>query len=98
MSSARPSPAPSEIGLELAESAGDLGHVRGLFLGYGASLDFDLCFQGFDGEIAALPGAYAPPRGRLSPARADGKLAGGVGLRPLDRDISETKRLYVRPE
>ncbi len=39
-----------------------------------------------------------PPRGRLLLASADGKLAGGVGLRPLDRDISEMKRLYVRPE
>ncbi len=98
MSSAKPLPAPSDIHLELAESAGDLGHVRHIFLEYGASLDFDLCFQGFDAEIATLPGAYGPPRGRLFLARADGKLAGGVGLRPLQADISEMKRLYVRPE
>ncbi|MCH7635507.1 MAG: GNAT family N-acetyltransferase, partial [Proteobacteria bacterium] len=44
-------PAPSEIRLGLAESTGDLGHVRDLFLEYGASLDFDLCFQGFDEEL-----------------------------------------------
>ena len=91
-------PAPSEIRLWLAEGAGDLGHVRELFLEYGASLDFDLCFQGFDGELAVLPGAYGPPRGRLFLASADGKLAGGVGLRPLGADTSEMKRLYVRPE
>ncbi len=82
----------------LAESTADLGHVRDIFLTYGASLDFDLCFQGFDEELAALPGAYGPPRGRLFLAWAAGELAGGVGLRPLDRDISEMKRLYVRPE
>ncbi len=91
-------PAPSEIGLGVAEGAVDLGHVRDLFLEYGASLDFDLCFQGFDEELAALPGAYGPPRGRLFLASADGKLAGGVGLRPLQADISEMKRLYVRRE
>ncbi len=39
-----------------------------------------------------------PPSGRLFLARADGKLAGGVGLRPLRADISEMKRLYVRAE
>ena len=91
-------PTPSEIRLELAEGAGDLGHVRELFLEYGASLDFDLCFQGFDEELAALPGAYGPPGGRLFLASVDGKLAGGVGLRPLQAGISEMKRLYVRPE
>jgi ribosomal protein S18 acetylase RimI-like enzyme len=91
-------PTPSELRLDLAESAGDLGHVRDLFVEYGASLDFDLGFQGFDEELAALPGAYGPPGGRLFLARADGKLAGGVGLRPLGVGISEMKRLYVRPE
>ncbi len=90
-------PAPSEIRLWLAESAADLGHVRDLFLEYGASLDFDLCFQGFDGETATLPGAYGPPGGRLFLVSVDGRLAGGVGLRPLQADISEMKRLYVRP-
>jgi len=91
-------PAPSEIRLGVAEGTGDLGHVRELFLEYAASLDFDLCFQGFDGELAALPGAYGPPGGRLFLVSVDGRLAGGVGLRPLEADIAEMKRLYVRPE
>ncbi len=96
--SARPLPTPSDIRLRIAEGAGDLGRVRELFLEYAATLDFDLSFQGFDRELAALPGAYGPPGGRLFLASVDGRLAGGVGLRPLDRDISEMKRLYVRPE
>ncbi len=91
-------PATSEIGLRVAEGTADLGHVRALFLEYAASLDFDLRFQGFDRELAALPGAYGPPAGRLFLASADGRLAGGVGLRPLGAEISEMKRLYVRAE
>lgn len=60
-----------------------------------------LAIQGFDAEIAALPGAYAPPRGRLLVARVDEPgatvSAGCVALLPLDDDRCEMKRMYVRP-
>ncbi len=75
-----------------------LGEVRELFVEYAATLGFSLCFQGFDQELAGLPGAYAPPSGRIVLAKSDGKGAGVVGLRDLGGEISEMKRLYVRPE
>jgi ribosomal protein S18 acetylase RimI-like enzyme len=65
---------------------------------YAASLPFDLGFQGFDEELATLPGAYAPPRGRLLVARSGGRSVGCVALRPLDHETAELKRLWVRPE
>lgn len=61
---------------------------------YAAWLEVDLCFQDFERELAQLPGDYAPPRGRLLIAEG----AGSVALRPLDEEICEMKRLYVRPE
>lgn len=70
-------PAPSDIRLELAEGAGDLGHVRDIFLEYGASLDFDLRFQGSDAEIAAQ-GAFVPGEGRWQ-TRRGGRLAAAAG-------------------
>jgi len=73
--------------------ASELDQVRALLRAYAGSLPFALDFQGFDRELAELPGAYAAPRGALLLVRGEGC----VGLRPLDGGACEMKRLYVRP-
>lgn len=81
-----------------AHSPQQIAAIRELFLEYAQSLGFSLCFQGFDKELAELPGDYAPPRGRLILARRQGDAAGCAALHPSSGDICEMKRLYVRPE
>ena len=82
--------------LEIKEAYGNIDAVRELLEEYVSSLGIDLAFQHYPQEIASLPGKYSKPDGRLYLAYCDGSVAGCVGLRRLDRERCEMKRLYVR--
>jgi ribosomal protein S18 acetylase RimI-like enzyme len=78
-----------------------LRDVRTLLKEYWDAFAFDPCFQGFDREIAGLPGDYAPPSGRLALAVNENptqgpRVAGCIALRRLSKQRCEMKRLYVR--
>jgi putative acetyltransferase len=98
------------IAIRPATTPADIAVARALFLEYAKWLDVDLCFQGFDQELATLPGAYAPPHGRLLLAVGPDGPGGCIALRPLEPNpgqgvgvqaeipgTGEVKRLYVRP-
>jgi putative acetyltransferase len=81
-----------------ASSDSDVATVRELFRAYAESLPFSLDFQGFQAELAELPGRFSPPAGCLLIARRASMPLGIVGLKPLALGIAEIKRLYVVPE
>lgn len=81
-----------------AVSHQDIERARDLFREYAEWLKVDLCFQGFEGELATLPGDYAPPDGRLLIAYHHEKPVACIALRRLDASTGEIKRLYVRAE
>ena len=105
-----PSDAPAT--LRVAARPEDIELARGLFVEYAHWLKVDLCFQGFERELATLPGAYAPPFGRLLLAGLAGQAFGCIALRPVEASggsgeagpkgsapgaVGEVKRLYVQP-
>ncbi len=79
-----------------------LEHARTLFrryaIDFAGSIAESLCFQGFEAELAGLPGRYGPPGGCLLLAMEGVLPAGCVALRGLDQGTCEMKRLYVMPE
>jgi len=79
-----------------AETAEQIEEARWLFREYEAWLGLALCFQNFDEEVAALPGRYARPEGRLLLAFSGENLAGCIALRKLEARTAEMKRLFVR--
>jgi putative acetyltransferase len=86
-----------DMHIQNADSPEFVDVVRILFREYEASIKVDLCFQGFEKELAGLPGEYARPRGRLLLAFEAGEIAGCGALRGLQHNVCEMKRLYVRP-
>jgi ribosomal protein S18 acetylase RimI-like enzyme len=80
----------------------DRERIVALLQEYEAAIGISLCFQDFAAELAALPGAYAEPRGQMIFARdpSGDALMGCVALRPVTGrfDTCEMKRLYVRAD
>ena len=86
------------MGIRAARFPDDLSRVQSLFREYADSLGIDLSFQGFEQELASLPGKYSPPDGDSWLAEHDGATVGCVAMRPLAGRTCEMKRLFVRPQ
>jgi len=93
----------------VAETPADLDSVRALHrrfvdwhmvrhAAFRDKLDAYFTPAAFEAELAALPGAFAPPSGRLLLARLGGQDAGCVGLRDRGGGVAEMKRMFVVPE
>lgn len=84
--------------IEIVDATTDSEYLSGKVLieQYAQALGVDLCFQGFNEELANLRALYGPPRGCLLLARASEEFIGVVALRAHTDTTSELKRLYVK--
>lgn len=92
------------MGLEMIPAYDHPEEVRQLFAEYTDMLmEGDPSFreylklQNYEEEIRHLEKKYGRPKGRLYLAYQEGQLAGCIGLRKIDEENCEMKRLYVRP-
>jgi ribosomal protein S18 acetylase RimI-like enzyme len=53
--------------------------------------------QNYDSELENLEDKYGLPDGRLYIVKVENEVAGCIGLRKIDNENCEMKRLYVRP-
>lgn len=93
------------MGVELVFGYDRADEVRELFSEYmdmlienDPSFEEYLDIQNYDEEIRNLEGKYGLPNGRLYLVYCDSELAGCIGLRMIDEQNCELKRLYVKPK
>ncbi len=93
------------MSIELVKAYTHKGEIKELFEEYtqmliqgDSNFKNNLGIQNYDHEIENLEEKYGLPYGRLYLAFYDGILAGCIGLRKIDNDNCELKRLYVKPQ
>ncbi len=67
-----------------------------LFKEYAAWLNIDLCFQHFDEELQQLQSMYTLPYGGIILCKEDEAYIGCVGIRRLDVERAEMKRMWIK--
>lgn len=75
-------------------SQSDLENAKTLFYAYADWLGVDLCFQGFEKEMATFPAFYRA----IYIAEYAGEIVGTIALKHHSDARCEMKRLYVKPE
>jgi putative acetyltransferase len=86
-----------EFSFIIAKTTEHFADGRKLFEEYAATLNFNLCFQGFTEELNQLDHQYNAPNGALIIAYANQIAVAAVGIRQFENQKAELKRMYTQP-
>jgi putative acetyltransferase len=75
----------------------DFNIAAELFKQYAEWLNIDLSFQHFDEELGLLETMYAAPYGGIVLCKLENEFIGCVGIRRIDDDTAELKRMFIQP-
>jgi len=89
---------PTDIKFHIAETAADFEKGKQLFTDYAASLNIDLSFQDFSKELESISQQYNNPQGGLILVSQDEEYIGCAGIRKIDKQTAELKRMYINPD
>jgi len=86
------------IQYKIAETSDEFKHGEKLFLLYADSLNVDLSFQNFTDELKTINKQYNKPGGALLIAYNGEDAIGCAGLRMINSEVTELKRMFVLTE
>lgn len=86
------------ITYKIATTYPDFEHAKNLFREYAASIGIDLSFQNFDVELQNIDQQYNHPTGALLLVFDNASPVGCAGVRKLDDETAELKRMYVQDD
>jgi ribosomal protein S18 acetylase RimI-like enzyme len=85
----------TEVRIEKLAQA-DIAATKALIEEYIGWTGLDLCFQGIDEEMETFPSKYREPEGAFLVAKEGGRVVGCVGMKKIEENVCEMKRLYVK--
>lgn len=81
-----------------ATQAEEFEEGAALFQQYASFIGVDLSFQNFTNELNTIDQQYNKPGGALLIAYSGTLAIGCVGIRKLDDETAELKRMFIKPE
>jgi N-acetylglutamate synthase-like GNAT family acetyltransferase len=85
-----------EVVYKKLETEDEIIKAKELIIEYIKWLNQDLTYQDIDDELMYFPQRYKEPNGTFIVAKDNNDIIGCVGLKKLEKDICEMKRLFVK--